>query len=192
MTQRMVEHASGRAGHSEPGDFKLSLSGCHDTTIAATLAALGAFDVAKDQWPNYTSNIALELFRRKDTQSPLSTPASTTGAMWPSREKTWWFSLFSPSTPPASSRTPLSELSPTDRSKLDDYFVRLRYNDRPLTLPYCQQAGRHLEGDESFCTLTAFKEAADSFTPRNWRDECGKRLGEPVMGAGVERPPGVV
>lgn len=42
--------------------IKLALSGCHDTTLAAVLASLGAFQ--GEPWPPYTSHIALELFRK--------------------------------------------------------------------------------------------------------------------------------
>ncbi|KAK4550434.1 hypothetical protein LTR36_000012 [Oleoguttula mirabilis] len=195
ITQRMVEHVSGKAGSGSDagGDFKLSLSGCHDTTLAATLTALGAFNALSDKWPNYTSSIAFELFRRKDR--PATPVTSSTGAIWPSKEQTWWSSLFSSSSSPPttspSARTPIHDMSTSERGRLDDYFVRLRYNDRPLTLPFCQQAGRHLEGDEGLCTLAAFKEAADSFTPKNWKAECSMNLGEPGLRPVVERPPGL-
>jgi len=189
LTQRMVEQASGK-GTAEK--FKISLAGCHDTTLASALAALGAFDIARDHWPNYTSSIAFELFRRKSSASKTATQ-STTGAVWPTKERTWWSSLFSSSTTPSSisARTPLADLQPSERQKLDEYYVRLRYNDRPVTLPYCQQTGRHLENDESFCTLAAFKEAADSFTPKDWKAECSANMGEPAIRAVIERPPGL-
>jgi len=79
----------------------------------------------------------------------------------------------------------------TERVKLDDHYVRLRYNDVPVVVPYCKQDGRHLPGDESFCTLTAFKEAVDSFTPHNWREECTANLGTPAFSVEIERPPGL-
>jgi len=196
LTQRMVEQAQRQPSGGVAGQgFKLSMAGCHDTTIAATLAALGAFDVRRDHWPNFTSNIAFELFRRKDgTQS---TAAPTSAASAAGSRPSWWSTLFSFSSPsPASSatsaRTPLSELSLIERSKLDDYYVRLRYNDNPVTIPHCGRIGNHLEGDASFCTLAAFKEAADSFTPKDWRAECKMNLGTPAAPAGgVQRPLGV-
>ncbi|KAK5122621.1 hypothetical protein LTR85_003884 [Meristemomyces frigidus] len=194
LTQRMIEHVSGKpaGAHTAGGDFKIGLSGCHDTTLAATLTALGVFDALKDKWPNYTSSIAIELFKRKDGSATAPSTATTTGAIWPAKEKRWWSSLFSSSAAPtASARTPLADLSTMNRGKLDDNFVRLRYNDRPLTLPFCQQAGRHLDGDESFCTLAAFKEAADSFTPKNWKAECSMNLGEPGVRPVLEKPPGL-
>ncbi|EEP78057.1 conserved hypothetical protein [Uncinocarpus reesii 1704] len=45
---------------------KFAISGCHDTTIAAILTSLGAFDDGK--WPPYTANITIELF--KDVDGP--------------------------------------------------------------------------------------------------------------------------
>jgi acid phosphatase len=177
--------------------FKLSLNGCHDTTLAATLASFGAYDVEKDNWPPYTSSIAVELFKSRSVTGS-STPTSPSGTVWPSQGKTWWSSLFSsvsasPTTPPASStRKPLAEMSATEQASLDNHFVRLRYNDRPVTIPFCKLPGNHRAGDQSFCTLAAFKEAADSFTPQDWKKECMSNLGEPAMPAvGVEKPLGL-
>lgn len=199
LTQRMVEHVRHASSPRKPvgagvqgGDFKLMLAGCHDTTIASTLTSLGAFDVAKDTWPNFTSNIAFELFRKAGgaSASP-STPPAMSGV----QQKSWLSSLFTSAakvaTAAPSAREPLSDLPSEEREKLSGYFVRLRYNDKPITLPYCAKAGRHLEGDESFCTLEAFKEAADSFTPKNWKQQCRMNLGKPAMPPVVERPPGV-
>ena len=175
--------------------FKISLNGCHDTTLAATLASFGAFDVEKDNWPPYTSSISVELFKSRSATGA-STPTSPSGTVWPSKEKTWWYSLFSSassSTPPTSStRKPLAEMSATEQAGLNNHFVRLRYNDRPVTIPFCRLPGNHREGDESFCTLAAFKEVADSFTPKDWKKECMTNLGEPAMPAeGVEKPLGL-
>lgn len=79
-------------------------------------------------------------------------------------------------------RQPVHELDDDQKSRLDGYFVRLRYNDRVVTVPGCKKEGMHLEGDESFCTLEAFKRIADSFTPRDWKGECGKNLDGKVVG----------
>jgi len=175
--------------------FKVSLNGCHDTTLAATLASFGAFDVEKDQWPPYTSSISVELFKSRSATGA-STPTSPSGTVWPSKEKTWWYSLFSSASsspsPASSTRKSLAEMSATEKSGLDNHFVRLRYNDRPVTIPFCKLPGNHRAGDESFCTLAAFKEVADSFTPKDWKKECMANLGEPAMPAeGVERPLGL-
>ena len=188
LTQHMIEHAVPNKA-SEVPDFKISLAGCHDTTIAATLTALGALDATKDKWPNFTANIAFELFKRTD---PVPS-TSLTGTLWPSKERTWWYSMFSSPKPPGSTppRAPLADWPESEKSKLDDYYVRIRYNDTPVTIPFCRRPGRHYEQDESFCTLAAFKEAADSFTPKNWKAECASNLGKPAMNGVVERPPGL-
>lgn len=39
-----------------------------------------------------------------------------------------------------------------------------------------------MEGDESLCTLEAFKRIADSFTPKDWKGECGGNLDGRVAG----------
>lgn len=194
LTQRMVEQATSWPAESSNGEpFKISLAGCHDTTIAASLAALGAFDIDKDKWPNFTSSVAFELFKKKEDHGSWYGPS---GAIWPSGGKTWWSSLFSSPQPsqPASPRAPLAEWSDIERHKLDDYYVRLRYNDKPVMIPFCRPSGRHFKDDETFCTLSAFKEATDSFTPRNWKEECGMNLGKSPVGAGagrIEKPPGL-
>ena len=191
LTQRMVEHAraGGKSGEEPP---RMSLAGCHDTTIAGTLVALGAMDATKDKWPNFTSNIAFELFKEPSATS--STTATPTGAIWPSTQRTWWSSLFSsysPAPPTNNARTPLSEFSDSERSDLEGFFVRLRYNDNPVTVPFCKATGRNFEGDATFCTLSAFKEAVDSFTPKDWKAECGANLGKSAMNGVIERPPGL-
>lgn len=154
----------GRGG--EKG-IKLALSGCHDTTLAAVLASLGTFDGQK--WPPYTSHIALELFRKPGlqqaqpstvTKTVETTPATISGT---SASKGWFAGLFGSGSAnpqkginnaaPGIARQKLEELSESDRSKLDGYFVRMRYNDRVMTIPGCKAPGKHLEGDESFCTL---------------------------------------
>jgi len=69
-------------------------------------------------------------------------------------------------------RRKIEELHDHDRSKLDAYFVRIRYNDKVMSVPGCKEPGKHLEGDESFCTLEAFKAIVDSYTPSHWKQAC--------------------
>lgn len=195
ITQIMVQTAAGKHGGQE--QVKLGMAGCHDTTIAATLTALGAFggcgvDEKWEKWPPYTSSIAFELFKRKGADSPSS--SSLSGTVWPSQQRTWWQSFFgggASASSEASARQPLKDISPAERDKLEGYYVRLRYNDRPMSIPGCKPAGKHLEGDESFCTLEAFKEIADSFTPKSWRDECRQNLGSLAFPETKELPKGV-
>lgn len=178
ITARMV----GRAEHSPadgeyelmhkpghgPAAIRFGMSGCHDTTLAGCLASVGAFP--GDSWPPFTSHIAFELFEkdRAAYEAAAVTKASGNQAiqgyqkqptLQEQQAKTSWFgSLFSSRSPagqPPSGigRTPMSELSEAKKDKLDGYYVRLRYNDEVVTVPGCKPAGKHLEGDESFCTL---------------------------------------
>lgn len=206
---------TGRGGEKS---IRFALSGCHDTTLAAILSAVGAFN--GEQWPPYTSHIAVELFKKKDTEdssssststaslsgqsTPLST-STTSGSSTPSQKPGWLASMLglsstpspSPSTSSSSSRSqsqspppqgttigrqPYHTLTPPQKQSLENHYVRIRYNDKPMTIPACQKPGNHLEGDESLCTLETFKRVVDGFTPRNWKVECGERIGEGVFG----------
>ncbi|EFZ00971.1 histidine phosphatase superfamily (branch 2) [Metarhizium robertsii] len=165
IVSRMVESAEDSANtdndlkqqSNTPPRVRLGLSGCHDTTLAGVLASLGAFN--EEAWPPFTSHVAIELFQRTGTNSASSS-------------QSWWSSIFSGSNSNSIGRKPSPELSERERKRLQGYYVRLRYNDRPVTIPGCKIAGKHLDGDESFCTLEAFKSIVDKFTPRNWKQEC--------------------
>lgn len=158
----------GSPGYGRGGEksIKLGLSGCHDTTLAAILASLGAFE--GEQWPPYTSHIALELFRSKSKQES-SIPdkgkieATLSNAPKPER-KGWFSSLFSSNTAERTgesrgaagiARKEVNELSDHERAKLEDYYVRIRYNDKVMRVPGCKPEGKHLDGDDSFCTLVS-------------------------------------
>lgn len=135
-----------------PLDF--ALYGCHDTTLGGFLASYGAPpDLPR---PGYTNHIAIELFRETSTASPSSSD--------------------SPDAKPIG-RRPWRDLSDPEKRKLDRHYVRMRYNQHVVKLPGCAAPGRHLEGDEGFCTLEAFKRIADAFTPRDWKAECVRNLG---------------
>ncbi|KAI1126979.1 histidine phosphatase superfamily [Nemania abortiva] len=154
---------------------KLSLLGSHDYAFGATLASLGCFD-SLEKWPPFTSNIIFELFRK----------SQTTG-----ESHTLGLALRTPSTRPLSSNgqepgeargvsqrsTHMSTTKDTD--KLNEYFVRVKYNGRILAIPGCRTEGNHLDGDESVCTLSAFKSIVDKFTPGNWHQACQSNLGAP-------------
>lgn len=152
------------AGRGGEKDIKFAMSGCHDTTLAALLSSLGCFDGEK--WPLYTSAIAFELFKgaekeresidgekldepatasasHKQNQNPFKTLLGTGG-------KT---KLATEGIP----RKPTGELTATEKQKLRGHYVRIRYNDRPMIVPGCRLPGKHLEGDESFCTLVSQK-----------------------------------
>lgn len=175
LTQRMVARATSTGEEGER--WKMSLSGCHDTTIAATLTALGAFRTNRDKWPNFTASIAFELFSLKDGDDQGDAKSQNGGHGASSKR---WFSSSQPSSSDNHARLPLSSMSPSQRDQLRGKFVRIRYNDEIVSLPGCQGEGKHLEGDESFCTLEAFKTVADAFTPQDWRAECRQNLGRGV------------
>ena len=164
------------------GHIRFGLSGCHDTTLAAVLTSMGAFE--GEHWPPYSSHIAIELFREKNASITPTAQDSTKGST------SWWSSMFGPAksilTPPPSSRTPLSQLAATDKQVLDGYYVRMRYNDRVMTVPGCKAIGTHYKDDESMCTLEAFKEVADKFTPQSWKRECKTNLQEPAVPKNTE------
>ncbi|KAL3953519.1 hypothetical protein ACCO45_011475 [Purpureocillium lilacinum] len=166
-------------GATRPVQF--GLSGCHDTTLAAALSSLGAFNT--DAWPPFTSHIAIELFRHAET------PAPTASSNYPRGCPHFWAARAPESHPPASVASPPATWSDAERAKLQGYYVRVRYNDQPVTVPGCKAAGKHLEGDESFCTLEAFKSIVDKFTPRNWKAECRANVKAPAFPA-KEEPAG--
>lgn len=155
---------SGPMKNGKGTPIRFGLSGCHDTTLAAILASLGAYDTGK--WPPYTSHIAIEMFRKPDAAAASSSPTGS-GAIIPPSEsssssgKSWFGSLFSSASakpgnpPPGIGRKRSEALSAEERAKLDGYYVRIRYNDEVVKVPGCKPPGKHLEGDESFCTLVS-------------------------------------
>ena len=75
----------------------------------------------------------------------------------------------------------MSKLTPAERDRLKGYYVRMRYNDRPMYVPGCKPKGKHYGDDESLCTLAEFKAIADAFTPRNWKVECQRNMDEEAV-----------
>lgn len=168
--------------------IRFGMSGCHDTTLAAVLASLGAFGT--DKWPPYTSHIAIEMFRKADHAPPaVPTPADTSlsgkatvppvaeGVAAKPSWTSWFGGLFGSSSttqpglpPPGIGRKRTGELTVGEQAKLDGYYVRLRYNDEIVTVPGCKPAGNHLEGDESFCTLVSLFPRSEHDKRRPFRD----------------------
>ena len=98
--------------------LKFALYGCHDTTLGALLSSVGGFD---NQWPPFTSHIAIETFERSDP-----------GILGYLGRK--------------------------------DYLIRLRYNDRIVSVQGC--------ANPALCTLKEFEKVVDSLVPANWQQEC--------------------
>ncbi|KAJ4360347.1 uncharacterized protein N0V89_000909 [Didymosphaeria variabile] len=188
----------GDLGHGRGGetDIKLALSGCHDTTLAACLTSLGAFEGEK--WPPFTSHIAFELFCKKiattATQRLSDVPASAgTLNISDKKPQSWWASLFGnkkaskqSTEPERIARKPLADLTPEQRNEMKDYYVRIRYNDRIMQVPGCKPEGKHLDGDMTFCTLEAFKGIVDKYTPKNWKHACASNVDAPSFPKEVE------
>lgn len=174
---------------------KFAISGCHDTTIASLLMSMGAFD---EKWPPYTSSIAVELFKDNKAPNPrvgdmleeFSSPGASDGA----EKKPSLFARLSnrgstpsQSTPPTSAQTGRTSIASLPAASHKNY-VRIRYNDKPVRIPGCaEKKSNHLPGDETFCTLEAFKEIADKFTPQNWREECEMNLDKGMFTEGAEQ-----
>ncbi|EPS43239.1 hypothetical protein H072_2771 [Dactylellina haptotyla CBS 200.50] len=152
IRDRMIYKSTGHTKTEGEMPVKLALMGCHDTTVGGVLASLGAFDW---KWPPYTSSVAIELF-----SSPQSQPPSS-----PSVLNSWLQKFGLKSTG-------------VDPTLLKGWYVRMRYNDTPVQVRYCEAAGRHLEGNPQFCTLEAFKEVVDKVSPEDWKTECLPHQGE--------------
>ncbi|KAL8724398.1 MAG: hypothetical protein Q9181_006847 [Wetmoreana brouardii] len=166
-------------GRGGEGSIKLALSGCHDTTLAATLSSLGAFEGEK--WPPYTSHLAIELFKDPWAKTEPKKPAEAAprqSFLGSSRKSTKPSAIII--------RKPVQNFTAEEKAKLQGYYVRMRYNDRPVIVPGCKLPGKHLEGDESFCTLEAFKAIADKYTPRIWTEACTQGLDEPAFPSSPE------
>ncbi|KAH8909613.1 phosphoglycerate mutase-like protein [Coniochaeta sp. PMI_546] len=175
------------------GHIKFGLSGCHDTTLAGVLSSLGAFD--REQWPPFTSHVAIEMFREAGREKTRETKAAAAPAAVVPAKRSWWGGLVSPALspgtpPPGIGRKKTEDLTPEEREKLEGYYVRIRYNDEVVSVPGCRAAGNHLEGDESFCTLAAFKAIVDKYTPENWRQQCRQNLNLPASPTGEPEPAG--
>lgn len=178
--------ADGKLGKGRGGKtgIKFAMSGCHDTTLAAALVSLGAFE--NEKWPPFTSHIAFEMFRKRGVTATARTTLST---QQPAQQsQSWWSSLFGSaktfkeeSSSAGIARKPVTELTPSHRDELKDYYVRIRYNDKIMQVPGCKAEGKHLDGDTTFCTLEAFKSIVDKYTPKNWKAACNSKLDEPVF-----------
>lgn len=183
-----VGGSDGRLGVGRGGetDIKFAMSGCHDTTLAAALVSLGAFE--NEKWPPFTSHIAFEMFKKRNSSSSKTTTAPPVQQPTGKKSQSWWPSLFGSTKtfkeeglePEGIARKPIADLTASQRDELKDFYVRIRYNDKIMQVPGCKAEGKHLEGDTTFCTLEAFKSVVDKFTPKNWKSACMSKLDEPV------------
>ncbi|KAI5864417.1 histidine phosphatase superfamily [Durotheca rogersii] len=155
---------------------RLSLLGCHDRTIGVVLASLGCLD-SNEKWPPFTSHIIFELLRKKRTPSPSMNEGGRWG-LWGGATTGLILTTDQGDTgePRGVGRQPVEKLT-TEVQDLDEYFVRVRYNDRIMTIPGCRAEGKHFDRDESLCTLSAFRSIVHKFTPRSWKRACNSNLG---------------
>jgi acid phosphatase len=219
LVSRMVDNAemNGNEGskvkqRGSEKAIKMSLSGSHDTTLAAILVSLGAFD--GQPWPPYTSHIALELFRKQNFQqvqcqakSDNESNIAVISRDTQEPQRSWFSGILSPGlgrkqdkSPIVIGRTKVEDLSAIQKSKLDGYYVRIRYNDEVMKVPGCKSVGKHLDEDDSFCTLVshpycilidlshidksiqeAFKAVVDKFTPLHWQKACVSNMDAPAI-----------
>lgn len=186
ITSQGYANADADAERKKQKAIRFALSGCHDTTIAGILASMGAFEDGK--WPHFTSSVAIELFSRSsktDEKEPTRTDtdkAATNGntSFLSSLLPTKWTRKPSGM---GTARIPLDSLPESTRKELRSHYVRVRYNDKPVRIPGCAvKPGNHLPGDDTFCTLEAFKAIVDKFTPRKWSEECMMNFGEGPFG----------
>jgi len=57
-------------------------------------------------------------------------------------------------------------------SAYPQHYVRMRYQNKNMVLPFCAQVGNHLEGHPEFCKLAAIRERVKELTPTDWDVEC--------------------
>ncbi|GAB5592234.1 hypothetical protein Unana1_07134 [Umbelopsis nana] len=88
---------------------------------------------------------------------------------WPPFSSSILFELFKEKSPSSGGWFDSLWKKPVEQ----DYYVRVRYQDKIMKLPGCAEQGKHHpNGDQSLCTLTAFREAVDSSIPKDWAEEC--------------------
>ncbi|RKF79351.1 putative acid phosphatase SPBC4.06 [Golovinomyces cichoracearum] len=168
---------------AENNKLKLALNGCHDSTLAAILGSLGT--LKNKTWPPYTSHIALELFRKLPVKSvsPPGIQDFNDGTENCPEILTNFHN--GPQEENDLSCHTLKNSQDSNKSKnissLAGYFVRVRYNDEVVTIPGCTQTGNHLDGDETFCTLDAFKTIVGKYVPHSQQKACQANLDMPAF-----------
>ncbi|KAF7350450.1 Acid phosphatase [Mycena venus] len=90
---------------------------------------------------------------------------------WPAFTAHISFELFKKSQPD-DKRSYLQAILSPFKSTPQEYFVRMRYQNKNMTLPFCAEDGKHLAGSPEFCTLAAFQRRVQELTPVDWDTEC--------------------
>ena len=116
-----------------------------------------------NRWPAFTSYISFELFREKD-------------AVLHNQSFLWQTVLSKLNRSSADSYcTPISLAilaAGVGRSCVPTADVRMRYQNKDISLPICAEDGKHLSGYPQFCTLAAFRDRVRELTPVDWEAEC--------------------
>ncbi|KAF7595119.1 hypothetical protein BBP40_007323 [Aspergillus hancockii] len=170
ITERLAVSAENQTA-SETSQQKLFLASAHDSTLGAIMASLGMVSKKGTRnWPPYGSILVVELFHEVglDGDRIMQQQSSSTPDIAPI------------------ARTQTSQLSNEQKARLNKHYVRIRYNGQSLVVPGCREPGRNWKGNETICTLAAFKEIVDRFTPKNWREACMKNLNEACFFDDVE------
>ncbi|EJD05488.1 phosphoglycerate mutase-like protein [Fomitiporia mediterranea MF3/22] len=119
----------------------------HSTHDTALAALLATFDVFDDKWPAFTASITFELFKKASVEQGQTSYLQTV----------------------------LGTFSPFKTTKPTEHFVRMRYQNQTMILPFCAAKGKHLEGHPEFCSLAAFRERVREFVPADWEEACKLR-----------------
>ncbi|KIY70843.1 phosphoglycerate mutase-like protein [Cylindrobasidium torrendii FP15055 ss-10] len=93
---------------------------------------------------------------------------------WPAFTASITFELFKKSQTAAQPTMLQTILSPFRVRPVDEYFVRMRYQNKNMHLPLCADEGKHLAGAPEFCTLNAFMDRIKELTPVDWEAECAR------------------
>ncbi|KAI7862245.1 histidine phosphatase superfamily [Spinellus fusiger] len=89
---------------------------------------------------------------------------------WPPFGSSLIFELFQQDTTVKNTTTAVKS---TIAEQEKAYFVRVRYNQKLLHLPGCQDKDSHYSnGDQSLCTLEAFQKIIKEVVPTDWEKEC--------------------
>ena len=158
--ERLIQAAESRGKKPR---IRMALSGCHDSSIVGLVSSLGLLMAQERTWPPYGSSVAVELFRERgnlaveenDEVGP-RTAVATNGFLKEEGDEL------------PIGRTRTAQLTSRQRSRMKDYFVRVQFNGRPMTVPGCRKEGKHLDGDESFCTLVRMTSSPSILTKTMW------------------------
>ncbi|KXN89150.1 putative acid phosphatase SPBC4.06 [Leucoagaricus sp. SymC.cos] len=114
----------------------------HSTHDTALAGLCSTLDVFDEKWPAFTASITFELFRRQ--MKPEVQQGQTQGILAKLG----------------------SGLQPVE------HYIRMRYQNKNMALPFCAEEGKHLDGAPEFCTFKAFRERMKELIPDDWDAEC--------------------